>query len=121
MTQPLRIKVGAYFLSNSLHSNARKYTSLYKSMRSRERVIPPLTVHYSALKSTSVGGRQRTAVIRCGTFLSKPRSQTVVTSSAVGSIPAKAKLFFSVYGLFKAHFFGDHSCLSFCFDNKIAV
>jgi len=27
MTQPLRIKVGAYFLSNSLHSNARKYTT----------------------------------------------------------------------------------------------
>ena len=50
-------------------------------------------------------GRQETAVISYGTFLLKPRRQTVVTSSAVDSIPAYiSQTFFQVSGPFGEFF-----------------
>ena len=47
----------------------------------------------------------------CCIFLSKPCIQQWLTTSAVGSIPPKAKLLFQ----FLKHIFSsDHNCLSFC-------
>ena len=65
------------------------------------------------VESTGVKRRQRTAVVH-----SCPQNHVVINQLSCGFNPS---LFFQFLDLFKAFFFSDHNCLSFCFDTKITV
>ena len=57
------------------------------------------------VEGTGVEGRRGTAVITCGTFLSKPRGQTVVNQLSCGFNPHLSQFFFQFMNFLKHVFF----------------